>query len=101
LVILVAVFGDGCFERLREIEAREPRVTLLYSVRDPVHNHAAAVARRRRISAAKPASTLRITIGSARPSSPSRWGASARRTTIPAMLSRPVTHAVIHARCRK
>jgi uncharacterized protein YeaO (DUF488 family) len=31
-------------ERLREIEAREPRVTLLYSVRDPVHNHAAVLA---------------------------------------------------------
>jgi uncharacterized protein YeaO (DUF488 family) len=28
---------------LREIEAREPRVTLLYSVRDPVHNHAAVL----------------------------------------------------------
>ena len=31
-------------ERLREIEAREPRVTLLYSVRYSVHNHAAVLA---------------------------------------------------------
>jgi len=30
--------------RLREIEGREPRVSLPYSVRDPVHNHAAVLA---------------------------------------------------------
>ena len=31
-------------DRLRELDARERRVTLLYSVRDPVHNHAEVLA---------------------------------------------------------